>query len=118
MLQRFRAHYPQVRIDLREATTDIQLDDLILGKIDAGLLLPPLPEKAKALLDYLPVLSEPLVAAVPSGSPALGGKSGDGKDGALSLKRLADLPLIIFPRRISPAFHDTILACFRAAGVT
>jgi DNA-binding transcriptional LysR family regulator len=118
LLQRFRAHYPQVRIDLREATTDIQLDDLILGKIDAGLLLPPLPEKAKALLDYLPVLSEPLVAAVPSGSPALGGKSGGDKGGALSLKRLADLPLIIFPRRISPAFHDTILACFRDAGVT
>lgn len=26
LLQRFRAHYPQVRIELREATTDIQLD--------------------------------------------------------------------------------------------
>jgi DNA-binding transcriptional LysR family regulator len=119
LLQRFRAHYPQVRIDLREATTDVQLDDLILGKIDAGLLLPPLPDKSRQLLDYLPVLSEPLLAAVPSGSPALGGK-GDksGKNGALSLRALADLPLIVFPRRISPAFHDTILACFRDAGVT
>ena len=114
LLQRFRAHYPEVRIDLREATTDIQLDDLILGKIDAGLLLPPLPDKTRALLDYLPVLSEPLLAAVPKGSPALSGKAGS----AVALRTLADLPLIIFPRRISPAFHDTILACFRDAGVT
>ena len=31
---------------------------------------------------------------------------------------VADLPLIIFPRRIAPAFHDAILACFRDAGLT
>ena len=110
LLQRFRARYPQVQIDLREATTDIQLDDLMQGKIDAGLLLPPLPAKASATLDYLPVLSEPLIAALPSG--IVRGK------GAVSLKNLRELPLIIFPRRISPAFHDTILSCFRDAGVT
>ena len=37
---------------------------------------------------------------------------------AIALKSLRELPLIIFPRRISPAFHDTILSCFRDAGVT
>ena len=67
LLQRFRARYPQVQIDLREATTDVQLEDLMQGKIDAGLLLPPLSDKASAVLDYLPVLSEPLVAALPAG---------------------------------------------------
>ncbi|MDB5777315.1 MAG: LysR family transcriptional regulator [Herbaspirillum sp.] len=112
LLHRFRARYPQVRIDLREATTDIQLEDLILDKIDAGLLLPPLSDKTRAVLDYLPVLSEPLLAAVPKGSAVLTTK------GPLTLKALAELPLIIFPRRISPAFHDTILGCFRDAGAT
>jgi DNA-binding transcriptional LysR family regulator len=110
LLQRFRGRYPQVQIDLREATTDVQLEDLMQGKIDAGLLLPPLPDKAADLLDYLPVLSEPLVAALPAGS--VPGKQ------AINLQRVRDLPLIIFPRRISPAFHDTILSCFRDAGVT
>jgi len=110
LLQRFRARYPQVQIDLREATTDVQLEDLMQGKIDAGLLLPPLPDKSQAALDYLPLLSEPLVAAVPSG--VVRGKN------AVTLKSLRELPLIIFPRRISPAFHDTILSCFRDAGVT
>ncbi len=110
LLQRFRARYPQVQIELREATTDIQLEDLMQGKIDAGLLLPPLPEKAAALLDVRPVLSEPLIAALPEGTVK--------KPGPVSLKSLRELPLIIFPRRISPAFHDTILSCFRDAGVT
>lgn len=121
LLQQFRARYPQVRIDLREATTDIQLEDLMQGKIDAGLLLPPLPDKAMATLDYHPVLSEPLVAAIPAavmqGRSHKPGKQ-PGSGAAVSLKSLRELPLIIFPRRISPAFHDTILSCFRDAGVT
>jgi DNA-binding transcriptional LysR family regulator len=130
LLLRFRERFPQVRINLREATTDIQLDELMLDKIDAGLLLPPLPEKIKPQLDYLPLLSEPLLAAIPSGwrpdrQPGRPSKGVRGKakatangDNAISLKALAELPLIIFPRRISPAFHDTIIACFRDAGVT
>jgi DNA-binding transcriptional LysR family regulator len=118
LLLRFRERYPQVRIDLREATTDVQLDDLVLGKIDAGLLLPPFPDKTRAQLDYLPLLSEPLLAAIPQGWLTGKNRSGHRAGSALSLKALSDLPLIIFPRRISPAFHDTIIACFRDAGVT
>jgi len=110
LLQRFRERFPQVQIELREATTDIQLDDLMQGKIDAGLLLPPLPDKAGQVLDYRPLLSEPLVAALPAGTVRA--------RGAVSLASLRALPLIIFPRRIAPAFHDTILSCFRDAGLT
>lgn len=121
LLLRFRERFPQVRIELREATTDIQFDELMLDKIDAGLLLPPLPDKIKPQLDYLPLLSEPLLAAIPGGwrPDAQPLKKANAKAGdAISLKALAELPLIIFPRRISPAFHDTIIACFRDAGVT
>ncbi len=127
LLQRFRAHYPEVRIELREATTDVQLEELRLEKIDAGLLLPPLPDKAAALFDYLPLLSEPLLAAVPlpprhgaAGSAASAGAAHAALParGPVTLRALAEMPLIIFPREISPAFHDTILACFRNAGVT
>lgn len=121
LLLRFRERFPQVRIELREATTDIQFDELMLDKIDAGLLLPPLPDKIKPQLDYLPLLSEPLLAAIPGGWRPDGQpvkKASSNAGGAISLKALAELPLIIFPRRISPAFHDTIIACFRDAGVT
>jgi len=36
----------------------------------------------------------------------------------VALQAVAELPLIIFPRRIAPAFHDAILACYRDAGLT
>ncbi len=111
-LREFRENYPQVHIDLREATTDIQLEDLAQGRIDAGLVIPPLPDKATADLDYMPVLSEPLVLAAPTGLKAVRGKT------AVALKTVNDLPLIVFPRRIAPAFHDAILACFHEAGLT
>lgn len=111
-LREFREQYPQVQIDLREATSDVQLEDLAQGRIDVGLLIPPLSDKARAELDYAAVLSEPLILAAPKGMKALRGKK------AASLKALADMPLIIFPRRIAPAFHDAILACFRDAGLT
>ena len=110
LLRRFRGHSPQVQIELREATTDVQLEALIQGKIDAGLLLPPLSDKAAAVLDYLPLLSEPLVAALPAGVASA--------QQTIALHTVRDLPLIIFPRRIAPALHDTILSCFRDAGLT
>jgi DNA-binding transcriptional LysR family regulator len=111
-LHRFRAAYPQVQIELREATSDLQLEALEQGQIDVGLLIPPLPDRLKDLLAYRCVLSEPLVLAAPENAAALRA------DGPLPLQAVADLPLIIFPRRIAPAFHDAILGCFRDAGLT
>jgi len=111
-LRAYRAAYPQVQITLQEATSDLQLDDLLHNRIDVGLLIPPLPDKAKLELDYLPVLNEALMLALPAGLPSLK------KKGKLALGSLAPLPLIIFPRAISPALYDAILSVFREAGVT
>lgn len=111
-LRAYRAEYPQVEITLKEATSDLQLNDLLEGRVDAGLLIPPLPDRARQELDYLPVLSEPLVLAAPAGLPALG------RAKAADLRKLAGIPLIIFPRHISPALYDAILSVFRAAGIT
>lgn len=111
-LREFRTHYPQVQIDLRETTTDIQLEALAQANIDAGLLILPLPDKLNAELESLRVLSEPLVLAVPKGIRPARGKT------KISLKTLSEHPLVIFPRRIAPGFHDAILACFRDAGLT
>ena len=111
-LRAYRAAYPHVQITLQEATSDLQLEDLYNGRIDVGLLIPPLPDKAKAALDYLPVLNEPLILATPAGLPALRGKR------EADLRSLPPLPLIIFPRPISPSLYDAILSVFRAAGIT
>jgi DNA-binding transcriptional LysR family regulator len=111
-LREFRAAFPQVQIDLREATSDVQLEDLLQGRIDAGLLIPPISDKVKIDLDYKAVLSEPLIVAAPQGLKALRDKK------TVSIADLREQPLIIFPRRIAPALHDAILACFHEAGLT
>ena len=111
-LRNYRTQFPQVQIVLQEATSDLQVDELLHNRVDAGLLIPPLPDKARAELDYLKVLSEPLILAAPAGLAALQG------GGPVWLKDLPPLPLIIFPRPIAPSLHDAILACFRAAGIT
>jgi DNA-binding transcriptional LysR family regulator len=111
-LRSYRSAYPQVQIALQEATSDRQLEDLLNGRIDAGLLIPPLPAKAELELDYLPVLTEPLILAAPAGLPELRGKR------TATLRTLPPLPLIIFPRAISPGLYDAILAVFRDAGIT
>lgn len=111
-LRAYRAAYPQVQINLQEATSDLQLDDLLHARIDAGLLIPPLPDKSRAELDYLPVLNEPLILAAPAGLDALKAP------GPVALADLPPLPLIIFPRAIAPALYDAVLAVFGAAGIT
>ena len=108
-LRRYRAAFPHVQIALQEATSDRQVEDLLHARIDAGLLIPPLPDKARMALDYLKVLEEPLILAVPAGLVA---------DGPVWLRDVPAAPLIIFPRPIAPALHDAILGCFRAAGIT
>jgi DNA-binding transcriptional LysR family regulator len=110
LLRAYRAAYPQVHIGLREATSDVQLDELQHGRIDAGILIAPLPDKLKESLNYLPLLSEALILAAPAGLVAA--------PGPVDLATLPALPLIVFPRAISPALHDAILGVFRAAGIT
>jgi DNA-binding transcriptional LysR family regulator len=111
-LREFRERYPLVQIELREATTDVQLEELAQGRVDVGLLIPPLPDKVRAEIDYASLLTEPLILAAPKGLHGLRGHA------TIDLKTLGDVPLVIFPRRIAPALHDAILACFHDAGIT
>lgn len=112
LLRAYRSVYPQVQITLQGATSDRQFEELLEARIDSGLLIPPLPENAKAELDYLPVWSEPLILASPSGLPELQGQA------TMDLTTVSHLPLIIFPRAIAPGLYDSILSVFRTAGIT
>lgn len=112
ILQRYRAAFPDVQLALREATSDVQTEELLDGRIDAGFVIPPLPEQAGTALDYMKVLEEPLILCAPAGLAALRGGA------PVRLRDLPPLPLVIFPRAAAPALHDAILSCFRAAGIT
>ncbi|KPJ31554.1 LysR family transcriptional regulator, partial [Burkholderia multivorans] len=110
LLRAFGARYPQVRLQLAEATSDVQIDELVAGRIDAGLVIPPVPPRHAAGLSYLPVVREPLVVAMPAGA------SDASEDAPVHLAEIAALPLVIFPRRLAPGFYDIITGCYGAAG--
>lgn len=124
LLRDFGARYPRVRLQLAEATSDVQVDELVAGRIDAGLVIAPVPPRHAAQLAYLPVAREPLVIAMPAAlSAQLGGADvdADSDDGwcatPVNLRDLADVPLVVFPRHLAPGFHDTIMDCYGAAGL-
>jgi DNA-binding transcriptional LysR family regulator len=110
VLRHYRQTHPQVSIDLLEATTDTQWQLLSNREIDAGILIPPLPRGLSKELQYCPIHHENLVLALPSQHAH--------RSAAGQLKTYRDLPLIIFPRKIAPALHDAILACFHQQGIT
>lgn len=116
LLRRFRARHPKVQLQLREATSDIQLEALMEGSIDAGLVIRPQLPAMPHGVSYLPLVREPLVLAVPEGWRAQA-RQGEETVG-VSLRDAAHEPLIIFPRRSAPAFYDIITGCYAREGLT
>lgn len=119
LLRDFGARYPRVRLQLAEATSDVQVEELVAGRIDAGLVIAPLPPRHAAQLSYLPIAREPLVIAMPAELAARTGNpsADDWSDAPVSLRDLADAPLVVFPRHLAPGFYDIIMDCYGAAGL-
>jgi len=106
-LLEFRAQSPGIRLVLREATTDVQLRDLAAERMDVGFLLSPVKDER---LDVLPLLREPLMAALPERHPLARGRR------PMSLQRLADSPFIMVPRHVAPGLYDDVVSFCRQAG--
>ena len=107
VLRDFRRRYPLVNLTLRESTTDAQVRDLVAGRLDVGFVLPPVNEPA---LECVPILREPLIAALPDKHPLAT------RPGKLDLAKLRDAPFILFPRPYAPGLYDDVVSCCRAAG--
>jgi DNA-binding transcriptional LysR family regulator len=138
LLREFGARHPRVRLELLEATSDVQIEELIAGRIDAGLVIGPLPPRYASQLSWLPLAREPLVIAMPVAMAARverneesneeGNEKGNAeagedaieewRDRPLSLANAADMPLVVFPRHLAPGFYDIIMDCYGAAGLT
>ncbi len=107
VLREFRRAFPLVNLTLRESTTDAQIRDLLAGRIDVGFVLPPINEPS---LESIPILREPLIAALPDKHPLAR------KPGKLALENLRDAPFILFPRPYAPGLYDDVVSCCKAAG--
>ena len=112
-LRSFRAAHPDVALQLREATLDVQLAAFDADEIDAGFVLHA-PGAAPPGFAARTVLAEPLVMALPELHPAVLATPA----GPLPWGAVAAEPLVIFPRTIAPSLFDAVLAAYRSHGAT
>jgi DNA-binding transcriptional LysR family regulator len=108
-VRRFRRARPGVEIELRERSTVEVLRAVRTGTVDVGLVRPPI-ETDPALHTEV-VIRERTIAAI-------------AQDHALArlrripLRRLADEPLVLFPRAQAPGFHDLLIGRLAATGAS
>lgn len=114
LVQRFRHLYPKVELALTEATSDVQIAALQEGKGHVGIIVANLHATLPERLAYRPLMSEPLIAAVPHSWIDEGRLTPI--DGCLPPEALTCAPLIVFPRRAAPTFHDLVTAYYERCG--
>jgi DNA-binding transcriptional LysR family regulator len=106
-LRRFREHFPSVAVTLEEAGTAELVDGLMTERLDAAFVRSPVSHIGD--LDVLPVIDEPMLAAIPAGHRLAGATIVD-------LAELAGEPLILYRRASGPGLHDAIVAACRGLG--
>lgn len=108
VLRAYRAAHPDVELVVREMIIADQLDALVNGGIDAGILRPPVADRRLAACT---LASERFVAAVPA-DHALAAHAG------VALRDLAQVPLVSYPAGHPAGFREQIDTAFRALGIT
>jgi DNA-binding transcriptional LysR family regulator len=94
-----RGALPGVVLDLRgEMLTPAQVDGLLAGTLDLGLLRPPVRERELAVEV---VRREPLVAVLPEAHRLAG-------DGTVPLEELAAEPFVVYPSHFRSVVHDAV----------
>ncbi|PWC12493.1 LysR family transcriptional regulator [Brenneria corticis] len=108
-LLRFRQSYPQVHIQMMELNTKQQIEPLLNGKLDIGVMRNnPLPDA----LEHQLLLHEALVAVVHEEHP-LAGQS----NGPIGIRQLANEPFVFFSRTVGTALYDETLTLLKRYGI-
>ena len=112
-LRRLRELHPGMSVELREATTDVQLAAFAQETLDAGFVLhaPGRAPESPLALERLSIGVEPLVLALPAALPWAAARQ-------LKVAELLAQPLVIFPREIAPSLYDAVLAFYHRHGAT
>lgn len=107
-VREFRARHPGVALSLVGLHSAEQVEALRAGRIDLGLLRPPIPDPGERCTLYaLP--DERVVAAIPDGHAALASPQ-------LRLGDLRNEDFLLFPRPVGPGLYDRLMQLCRSAG--
>ncbi|OKH35738.1 LysR family transcriptional regulator [[Phormidium ambiguum] IAM M-71] len=106
ILQAFRQAVPNVSLELRELTTNQQLQLLVSGQIDIGLVRPPVEQPE---IHSEVIFQEPLMLAMPVSHRLA-------KRTKVSIKSLVNEPFILFRRSLAPGLYDPIISLCQQAG--
>jgi DNA-binding transcriptional LysR family regulator len=106
ILREFRSRFPKVELRLEELTTAGQAAALKAGRIDVGLIRPPVGDSS---LELTPLVEERLVAALPDSHPLAARKK-------VPVAALAEEPFVLVPRQLGTGLYDDVLAVCREAG--
>lgn len=106
LLREFRERYPRVQMELRQLTTEDQVEGLRRGDIDVGLV-----RELESVegLTVVPLLKEPLLAALPDNHPLSERES-------VSLAELSEERFITVPRSQAPRLYDRFVYLCHTAG--
>jgi DNA-binding transcriptional LysR family regulator len=107
LLQR-ASHAPNIDVTLKEMVSSEQMESLLTGRIDVGLLRPPI---GRGEFTVLKVAEERLVAALPVGDPRL-------VEATLNLTHFDRRPLIMYSAEGARYFHDMMEELFEAEGIS
>ena len=108
LLRAFGKAHPGIVVDAREMAIADQVDALIDGRIDAGILRPPIDDTRLAALE---LADEPFVVALPTGHRLSTRRT-------LKPSDLRDEALVSYPRGHVAGFRERIDAVLRAAGIS
>ncbi|EMY32515.1 LysR family transcriptional regulator [Arthrobacter crystallopoietes BAB-32] len=107
LLRRAADEQPGVSLILRELVSTDQMDGLVKGAVDIGLLRPIV---ARPGIVSRPLMRDRLVIALPADSDL----AGDG--GPVALRALDGRPLMMYSTAEARYFHDLVLRLFASAG--
>ncbi|ULR29147.1 LysR family transcriptional regulator [Dickeya fangzhongdai] len=109
-LLQFRQSYPEVHIQMLEINTKQQIEPLLDGKLDLGVMRNnPLPETLRHQL----LLHEPMVAVVHEEHPLAAAPGGH-----ISIQQLANEPFVFFAREVGTALYDEVLTLLKKYGIS
>jgi DNA-binding transcriptional LysR family regulator len=109
LLEQTRSTLPDVKLELREMVSSVQVEALMSGEIDLGMARPPL--KRPGIVSR-PLLHEQLVAALPAGHPLTE------QARQLTLNDLDGQDFVMYSPVQARYFNELLISTFTIAGAT